>query len=264
MGDKGLIIFLLVFIVGACKIQSQVPTIVPRQVVTTATNQIQIWNGSAFVLKELVGFTSSSSQMTIPSAVDGSVTNEGQIVFSGNSTNGSVTVNTNTSGSTAIKIIGIGRTTVTKGNDTLYISTVPSNGFFQPFGSTTVNNGTLVTTQSIDVEDGNHLAFTAYIHYTTGATSQGIKFAVNAVNSSRGTYWYDYDFPVTGARQSGAIYNANTTITTTSSETGTNIAIIRGIFKSNNTGLFELDFQIAAEDGSSTVTVLNTSIAKTY
>ena len=88
---------LLVFIVGACRIQSQVPTLLPRIVTPTTTNQVQIYNGTTFVLKELVGFTVSGSQLTIPSATDGSVTNEGLLgISAGTSTSSILTTNTST------------------------------------------------------------------------------------------------------------------------------------------------------------------------
>ncbi len=319
-----ILIFIMILMIGCCSAQPIV--IIPKAVTPTTAHQIMIYDGSTFKLKELVGFTSSSTQMTIPSAtdgsitnegllgvgagtgtssvlltntstgtgvtintnapatitestssnggsitigvteVDGSVTNEGQLSFSG-STNGTVSINTNTSGSSSIKVIGKSATTVTRGADTLYITTPLSTGDFkQPSVSTTVNNGTLTNLPNItiEIEEGGHVAFTTYLHYTTGATSQGVQFRITTGDPTQGTYWFDYDFPITGGHQTGSIYNANTTISTPSSESGTNIAIIRGIVKSNNTGILDLIFQVAAEDGSSTITVLTTSVTKLY
>jgi len=237
MGNKGLITLLLVFIVGACRIQSQVPTIIPKQVVTTTNNQIQIWNGSAFVLKELVGFTISSTQITAPTVVDGSVTNEGQISFTGNTSQNGITLNSNTTGSTAIKIHGEGGVYTHKSttNDTLFIGNVATESTLLNHTSVTVNNTTMtaVGNTTIEQEEGLNTEFTIYLHYTTGGTGQGLQFRIISVGAGTGTYWYDYNFPITGSRVTGAIYNANTTITIPSSESGTNIAVIRGITKSS-------------------------------
>lgn len=268
MGNKGLITLLLVFIVGACKIQSQVPTIIPKQVVATTTNQIQIWNGSAFVLKELVGFTSSSTQMTIPSVVDGSITNEGQLSISGNTLVDSVTLTSNTSGSTAIKMRGADGNYIHKSttNDTLFIGNVATESTLLNHTSVTVNNTTMtaVGNTTIEQEEGLNTEFTIYLHYTTGGTGQGLQFRIISVGAGTGTYWYDYNFPITGSRVTGAIYNANTTITIPSSESGTNIAVIRGVTKSAGLflGIFAIQLQVSAEDGASTITTLTTGITQ--
>lgn len=263
---NNILIFLTIMVIsGCCKGQSLIT--IPKCITFPSSNSIQFWDGTTIGTRQLTGFTITGSTISPPTAVDGSITNEGQMSFTGNSTNGSVVVNTNTSGSTGIKMIGKGITTVTKGNDTLYITTPLSTGDFkQPSVSTTVNNGTLTNlpNMTIEIEEGGHVAFTTYLHYTTGATSQGVQFRITTGDPTQGTYWFDYDFPKKGGHQTGSIYNANTTISTPSSESGTNIAIIRGIVKSNNTGILDLIFQVAAEDGSSTITVLTTSVTKLY
>ncbi len=201
MDYKRLITILLVVVVGACK--AQVPTIVPKAVVPTTAHQIMIWDGSTFVLKELVGFTSSSTQMTIP-VTETSLTNHGSI---------------------------------------------------------NVNNTSLttVTNAGISEDNGSNSAFTIYLHYTTDATTEGMRFRLEPTGT--GTFWYDYDFPITGSRVRGIIYNANTTIVIPSSETGTNVGIIRGISKSGG-GAFSIALQVSAEDGSSSITTLTTGVTQ--
>lgn len=266
MDNKGLIILLLVFIVGACKIQLQVPTLLPRIVTPTTANQVQIYNGTTFVLKELVGFTVSGSQLTIPSATDGSVTNEGVLSVTGNTLVSGVTLSSNTSGSPVIKFAGRDGTYIYKSatNDTILIGNNNTTNLLLSHSAVTVSNTTMTTVSGtlVEQEDGLNEPFTIYLHYTTGATSQGLQFRLNP--SGSGTFWYDYNFPITGGRTSGAIYNANTTITIPSSESGTNIAVIRGIAKSSavGAGIFSIELQVSAEDGSSTITTLITGITQ--
>ena len=190
----------------------------------------------------------------------------GQLSISGNTSQNGSTLTSNTSGSTAIKIAGESGIYVHKSstNDTILIG---SNGIIPLLfnhTSVTVNNTimTSVGNTTIEEEDGLFTSFTYYLHYTTGATSQGLQFRI--VPSGSGTFWYDYNFPITGSRVSGTIYNANTTITIPSSESGTNIAVIRGIVKSSavGAGIFSINLQVAAEDGSSTITTLTTGVTQ--
>ena len=77
MGNKGLILFIILVITSCCQGQQLV---MPNTINPTTPNQLYIWDGTTLKLKELVGFTVSSTQLTIPSAVDGSVTNERTII----------------------------------------------------------------------------------------------------------------------------------------------------------------------------------------
>jgi len=197
--------------------------------------------------------------------VDGSVTNEGQLSITGNPVINGATISSNTSGSTPIKVVGkdgiVARISAT--NDTLIISSSYIVSTITNHSALTVNNATLTNVGGtlIEEEEASSSDFTIYLHFTTGATSQGLQFRIT--NSGPGTYWYDYNFPITGDRITGSIYNANTTIVVPSSETGTNIAIIRGISKAESTGgIFELQLQVSAEDGSSTISILTTGITK--
>ena len=263
---KNYIFYIFVLITGACK--SQVPVIWPKTVIPTTTDQIPIWNGTSIVLKQLSGFTINSTTISTPSVVDNSVTNEGQLSIAGNTSVSGVTLTSNTSGSTTVKIAGKDGTYIHKSatNDTLIIGNNNTRNILTNHSAVTVSTTTLTDVGGtlIEQEDGLNEAFVIYIHYTTGATTQGLQFRLISANPSRGTYWYDYNFPITGGRQTGAIYNASTTITIPSSESGTNIGIIRGVSKSNAVGLgiFDLRLQISAEDRSSTITTLTTGVTQ--
>lgn len=251
---------------GCCKGQQLV--IIPKTVVPTTAHQIMIWDGSTFKLKELVGFTSSSTQMTIPSAVDGSITNEGLLTLTANPLITGATISSNTSGSTSIKLAGRDGTYILRSatNDTLFFGNNNTRTTFQNHSAVTVSNTTMTVVGGvhIELEDGLDKSFVIYLHYTTGGTSQGLQFRLINNGLGTGTYWYDYNFPITGDRQTGAIYNSSSSITIPSSESGTNIAVIRGVAKSTGvgTGIFELELEISAEDGASTVTTLTTGITQ--
>lgn len=196
-----ILIFIMILMIGCCSAQPIV--IIPKAVTPTTAHQVMIWDGSTFKLKELVGFTSSSTQMTIPVA-ETSIMNHGSI---------------------------------------------------------NVNNTSLTTVTNAGVaeDNGSNSAFTIYLHYTTDATTEGMRFRLEPTGT--GTFWYDYDFPITGSRVRGIIYNANTTIVIPSSETGTNVGIIRGISKSGG-GAFSIALQVSAEDGSSSITTLTTGVTQ--
>jgi len=234
MGNKGLILFIILVITGCCQAQQLV---MPKTMNPTTPHQLWIWDGTTLKLKELVGFTISSTQITAPTVVDGSVTNEGQISFTGNTSQNGITLNSNTTGSTAIKIHGEGGVYTHKSttNDTLFIGNVATESTLLNHTSVTVNNTTMtaVGNTTIEQEEGLNTEFTIYLHYTTGGTGQGLQFRIISVGAGTGTYWYDYNFPITGDRIAGSIYNSNTTITVPSSESGTNTAVIRGITKSS-------------------------------
>lgn len=236
MGNKGLILFIILVITGCCQAQQLV---MPKTMNPTTPHQL-IWDGTTLKLKELVGFTISSTQITAPTVVDGSVTNEGQISFTGNTSQNGITLNSNTTGSTAIKIHGEGGVYTHKSttNDTLFIGNVATESTLLNHTSVTVNNTTMtaVGNTTIEQEEGLNTEFTIYLHYTTGGTGQGLQFRIISVGAGTGTYWYDYNFPITGDRIAGSIYNSNTTITVPSSESGTNTAVIRGITKSSGVG----------------------------
>lgn len=241
------------------------PLIVPKIVNPTASNQILMWDGTLFKLVQLTGFTINSTTVSPPSTVDNSVTNEGLLSISGNTLVSGVTLTSNTSGSTSIKIAGADGTYIHKSNDTIIIGNTNTNHILTNHSAITVTNSTTQTPVGgtlIEVEDGLNFPFTIYLHYTTGSTSQGLQFRLNP--SGSGTFWYDYNFPITGSRVSGSIYNANTTTTIPSSESGTNIAVIRGIVKSSaiGAGIFSIQLQVSAEDGSSTVTTLTTGVTQ--
>ena len=251
---------------GCCKGQSL--TIIPKCVIFPASNSVQFWDGTTVGTRQLTGFTITGSTISPPSITDNSVTNEGQLSIAGNTSVSGVTLTSNTSGSTAIKIAGKDGTYIHKSatNDTLIIGNNNTGNILTNHSAVTVSTTTLTDVGGtlIEQEDGLNEAFVIYIHYTTGATTQGLQFRLISANPSRGTYWYDYNFPITGGRQTGAIYNASTTITIPSSESGTNIGIIRGISKSNAVGLgiFDLRLQVSAEDGSSTITTLTTGVTQ--
>lgn len=192
----------------------------------------------------------------------------GQLSISGNTSQSGVTLTSNTSGSTAIKIAGADGIYIHKSttNDTLIIGNNDGR-VFTTHAAVTVTNSTTQTSVGgalVEVEDAQSVEFTIYLRYTTGGTNQGLQFRMNPSNSSIGTFWYDYDFPITGGHQTGSVYNANTTITIPSSESGTNMAIIRGISKSSavGAGLFGLQLQISAEDGASNITTSTTGITR--
>ena len=327
MGNKRLINYLLILLilmvmVGCCSGQPIVT--IPKAAVPTTAHQFMVWDGSTFKLKELVGFTVTSTQMSIPSSVDGSISNEGllgvgagtgtssvlltntstgtgvtinanapaTITESTSSNGGSITIgvtevdgsisnegslsltgnmgvsgitlNSNTSGSQIIKIQGRGGINVNRNLDTIYLTNGANVIVLSNHLAVTSSNTTMVQVSgtTIESEESEVKEFTIYLHYTTGATSQGLQFRINSTGT--GNYWYDYNFPITGDRITGSIYNANTTITIPSSESGTNIAVIRGISKSAGVGLgiFELNLQISAEDGSSTISVLTTGATR--
>lgn len=327
MGNKrlinNLIIFLILMVMVGCCSGQPIVTI-PKAIVPTTAHQFMVWDGSTFKLKELVGFTVTSTQMTIPSSTDGSISNEGllgvgagsgtssvlltntstgtgvtinassplnitestssnggsitlsvavadpsasnegQLSLTGNMFESGATLNSNTSGSSIIKIVGRAGVGINRNVDTLFLTNTANIILLTNHVAVTSSNTTMVTVfgSVIECEEGEDKEFTIYIHYTTGTTSQGLQFRIN--NTGSGTFWYDYNFPITGSRVTGSIYNANTTITIPSSESGTNIAVIRGISKSAGVGLgiFELNLQISAEDGSSTVSVLTTGATR--
>jgi len=249
-----------------CKSQSLIK--IPGASIFSNPNSVQFYDGTTMGSRQLVGFTISSTQITAPTVVDGSVTNEGQISFTGNTSQNGITLNSNTTGSTAIKIHGEGGVYTHKSttNDTLFIGNVATESTLLNHTSVTVNNTTMtaVGNTTIEQEEGLNTEFTIYLHYTTGGTGQGLQFRIISVGAGTGTYWYDYNFPITGSRVTGAIYNANTTITIPSSESGTNIAVIRGITKSSGVGagILHLQLQISAETGATSVTVVNTGITR--
>lgn len=259
MDHKGLI--LLLFLRTAFNCLGQTTAVVPDVVTPYSTQSIQFWDGTTWGLRQMVGMSVTNSQLIFS---DNSSTNEGRLILAGNNTNGSVTINTNTSGSPAIKAIGTGNVNVTASNDTLRISGVGNRaGYLSVRTNTlTVNDGTLTDVNMVaEVEDGINYPFELYVLYTTGATEQGIKFRMNPNVPERGTFWCTYDFPTNTGRVTGAIYNANTTIVTDTSPSGTNIGVIRGIIKSSavGAGIFEVHLEVAAEDGSSTVSLLSGS-----
>lgn len=264
---KYIIIFVLFY--GCIKpCEGQPLVTIPRCIIFPASNSIQFYDGTTVGTRQLVGFTISSTQITAPTVVDGSVTNEGQISFTGNTSQNGITLNSNTTGSTAIKIHGEGGVYTHKSttNDTLFIGNVATESTLLNHTSVTVNNTTMtaVGNTTIEQEEGLNTEFTIYLHYTTGGTGQGLQFRIISVGAGTGTYWYDYNFPITGSRVTGAIYNANTTITIPSSESGTNIAVIRGVTKSAGLflGIFAIQLQVSAEDGASTITTLTTGITQ--
>lgn len=257
MAQKGLIFIWLLSALGL-HAQVQMPDIVAPSV----ANQILMWDGSKWALRQLTGMTINSTQVAVG---DNSSTNEGLLTLSGNSNNGSVTLQSNTTGNTTIKIVGAGKTTVTKASDTLRITTPISEGVMLPVTQTTVSNTTMTYVPNVLLEaDEGNISFEIYVMYTTGAVGQGIQFRINSDHPARGTFWYDYNFPINNGRVSGIVYNSNQTITTASTPSGTNIGIIRGIANSPccGQGIFDLRLQVAAIDNSSTVTVLSTTGAR--
>jgi len=269
MGNKGLtnklLIFLIIIVIGGCAKGQSLITI-PKCIIFPASSSVQFWDGTTVGTRQLTGFTITGSTISPPSAVDGSVTNEGVLSITGNTLVSGVTLASNTSSSPTIKIAGRDGTYIYKSatNDTILIGNNNTTNLLLNHSAVTVSNTTLTTVGGtlIEQEDGLNEPFTIYLHYTTGATSQGLQFRI--VPSGSGTFWYDYNFPITGDRVSGAIYNANTTITIPSSESGTNIAVIRGIVKSSavGAGIFSINLQVAAEDGSSTITTLTTGVTQ--
>ena len=105
-----------------------------------------MWDGSDFKLKELVGFTVTSDQMIIPTAIDGSITNELQTL----STSSNTVTLSNSGGS--FTIAGTGTNNVTTSGTTITVAGTEVDGNVNNEGllgvTTATSNSSRITSNS--------------------------------------------------------------------------------------------------------------------
>ncbi|MGL5075713.1 MAG: hypothetical protein ACRDBG_07710 [Waterburya sp.] len=136
-----------------------------------------------------------------------------------------------------------------------------TNNSWRITADVTNNTGTLETLSTLQAVEAEEKAttFEYYFAYTTGATSQGIKFKLDVTNQTEADWYYTYDFPETGGtRFLGYAFNTSLTHTLVNSAAGTNIGVIRGVLRDKSPGspFAQITIQFASEDGASSCTIL--------